>query len=100
MKILGSAHNQKEIQIKKFQKCNGIFLSPIFKIKKTNKVLNLHRFNRLSRINKTNIYALGGIAKNNIHKLKLLNIKGIGGISLFKKKPASERPVFLKNNFF
>ena len=100
IKILGSAHNQKEIQMKKFQKCNEIFLSPVFKITKNHNVLNLHRFNHLSRINKTNIYALGGIAENNFRKLKLLNIKGFGGISLFKKKPASERPVFLKNNFF
>jgi thiamine-phosphate pyrophosphorylase len=100
MKILGSAHNQKEIQIKKIQKCTAIFLSPVFKMEKANNVLNLHKFNYLSMINKVNIYALGGITENNIRKLKLLNIKGFGGISLFKKKPASKRPVFIKNNFF
>ena len=100
MKILGSAHNQKEIQIKKIQKCTAIFLSPVFKMEKANNVLNLHKFNYLSMINKVNIYALGGITENNIRKLKLLHIKGFGGISLFKKKPASKRPVFIKNNFF
>ena len=46
------------------------------------------------------IFALGGISEKNIHKLKLLSIKGIGGIRLFKKKPAFKRPVFIKNNFF
>ena len=100
MKILGSAHNQKEIQIKKIQKCTAIFLSPVFKMEKANNVLNLHKFNYLSMINKVSIYALGGITENNIRKLKLLHIKGFGGISSFKKKPASKRPVFIKNNFF
>ena len=51
-------------------------------------------------INKTKIFALGGISEKNIQKLKLLKIKGFGGINLFKKKPASKRPVFIKNNFF
>ena len=50
--------------------------------------------------NKIKIFALGGISEKNIQKLKLLKIKGFGGINLFKKKPASKRPVFIKNNFF
>ena len=54
----------------------------------------------LSHLNKTNILALGGISENNIRKLKLLSIKGFGGIRFFKKKPASKRPVFIKKNFF
>jgi thiamine-phosphate pyrophosphorylase len=32
--ILGSAHNQKEINTKISQNCNAIFLSPIFYVKK------------------------------------------------------------------
>ena len=51
-------------------------------------------------MNKKNILALGGITENNISKLKLLHIKGFGGIRIFKKKPALKRPVFIKNNFF
>ena len=50
--------------------------------------------------NNANILALGGISEYNIHKLKLLNIKGYGGIRMFKKKPAFKRPVFIKKNFF
>ena len=100
IKILGSAHNQKEIQKKISQKCSAIFLSPIFYIKKSKKFLGLHKFNYLSSRNKTNILALGGISESNIHKLKLLNIKGFGGIRMFKKKPAYKRPVFIKNNLF
>ncbi|HIF03719.1 MAG TPA: thiamine phosphate synthase, partial [Nitrospinaceae bacterium] len=39
-KILGSAHNQKEIHEKIKQRCEAIFLSPIFFIKKSNNFLN------------------------------------------------------------
>ena len=100
IKILGSAHNQKEIQKKIAQNCSAIFLSPIFYIKKSKKILGLHKFNYLTQSNNTNILALGGISESNIHKLKLLNIKGFGGIRMFKKKPAFIRPVFIKKNFF
>jgi len=100
LKILGSAHNQKEIHNKIMQNCNAIFLSPLFYVKKSKNFLGLHKFNYLSSINKTDILALGGISENNIRKLKLLYIKGFGGIRIFKKKPASKRPVFIKNNFF
>ena len=98
--ILGSAHNQKEIHRKIVQNCSAVFLSPLFYVKKSKDFLGLHQFNYLSYKNKTNILALGGISKNNIRKLKLLYTKGFGGISIFKKKPASKRPVFIKNNFF
>jgi len=100
IKILGSAHNQKEIQEKITQNCSAIFLSPIFYIEKSKKFLGLHKFNYLSHNNNANILALGGISEYNIHKLKLLNIKGYGGIRMFKKKPAFKRPVFIKKNFF
>jgi len=98
--IIGSAHNQKEIHKKVLQNCKAIFLSPLFYVKKSKNFLGLHKFNYLNYQNKVDIFALGGISENNIHKLKLLDIKGIGGIRLFKKKPASKRPVFIKNNLF
>ena len=98
--IIGSAHNQKEIHKKVSQNCKAIFLSPLFYVKKSKNFLGLHKFNYLSCLNKIDIFALGGISENNIRKLKLLDIKGIGGIRLFKKKPASKRPVFIKNNLF
>ena len=100
IKILGSAHNQSEIQKKVTQNCSAVFLSPIFYVEKSKKFLGLHRFNYLSCRNNTNILALGGISERNIQKLKLLNIKGFGGIRIFKKKPAYKKAGFLKNNFF
>jgi len=98
--IIGSAHNQREINEKVMQNCSAIFLSPIFYAKKKKEFHNIIKFNILSRKNKVDFFALGGITENNISKLKLLNIKGFGGITLFKKKPAFKRPVFLKNCFF
>ena len=100
IKILGSAHNQKEIHRKIIQNCSAVFLSPIFYMEKSKRFLGLHKFNYLSHQKNINILALGGISENNIHMLKLLNIKGFGGIRMFKKKPAFKRPVFIKNNFF
>ena len=86
IKILGSAHNQKEIQKKISQNCTTIFLSPIFYVEKSNKFLGIHKFNLLSRQNNISIFALGGINKNNFSKLKITKIEGFGGISIFKKK--------------
>ena len=98
--ILGSAHNQKEIKQKISQNCSAIFLSPLFYVRKSKKFLGLHKFNFLSSSNNINFFALGGISEKNIRKLKLLTVKGFGAVTLFKKKPAFKRPVFIKNNFF
>ena len=95
--IIGSAHNQKEIHNKIIQKCSAIFLSPIFYIKKSKRFLGLHKFNYLTKTNKINIFALGGINENNICKLQLLCIKGFGGIQLFKKKTGLREAGFYKN---
>ena len=92
--IIGSAHNQKEIKNKIDQKCEAIFLSPIFPILKSKKNLGIHKFNLLSRANKIHIFALGGINNENYLKLKISKIDGFGGFGFFKKKPAYKRPVF------
>ena len=97
--ILGSAHNQKEIQEKIEQNCKAIFLSPIFNVQKSKKFLDVSKFNFLTFENKISFLALGGINNENINKIKMLNINGIAGIRMFKKKPALKRPVFLKKNF-
>ena len=94
--ILGSAHNQKEINEKINQNCKIIFLSPLFNVKKSKYYLDIYKFNFLTLSNKSNFIALGGINLKNIRKLKMLHAKGFAGISIFKKKPAFKRPVFLK----
>ena len=92
--ILGSAHSQIEIQNKISQKCEAIFLSPIFPVLKAKKHLGIHKFNLLSQNSNIDILALGGINEYNCLKLKMIKIIGFGGITLFKKKPALKRPVF------
>ena len=84
-KIIGSAHNQKEIKKKLDQGCEAIFLSPLFKIAKNKKYLGVCRFKLLTRGYKNKFIALGGIRKKNINVLKMLNIYGMAGITYLKK---------------
>ena len=89
--VIGSAHNNNEILIKQKQGCNTIFLSPIFKVEKRKYYLDVVKFNLLTLNKKVKFIALGGVSKNNINKLNLLNnISGFAGISFFQKKTASQ----------
>ena len=95
--IIGSAHSQKEIHKKREQSCEAIFLSPIFYVKKSKTFLGLHKFNYLSSSNKIKILPLGGISENNIRKLKILSVRGFGGIRIFKKKTGLKEAGFYKD---
>tara|TARA_B100001029_G_C15028509_1_gene435265 strand:- start:830 stop:1360 length:531 start_codon:yes stop_codon:yes gene_type:complete len=81
-KIIGSAHNLKEIRIKELQNVNKIFLSSIFK--KNKNYLGINKFKLLSNLTKKKIVALGGISKKNKKLLNILNIKFFAGISYFE----------------
>ncbi len=81
-KIIGSAHNLKEIKIKQKQKVKKIFLSSLFK--KNKNYLGMNRFKLLSNLSNESIVALGGISKKNIKKLCLLKLKEFAGISYFE----------------
>ena len=82
-KILGSAHNLKEIKIKELQKTEEIFLSPLFK-KKMNKQLNIYRYLKLREITKMSDISLGGINNKNFKKLNMIKPIGFAGISYFQ----------------
>ena len=82
-KILGSAHNLKEIKIKELQNVSEIFLSPLFK-EKTNKRLDIYKYFNLRKITKMKDISLGGINEKNIKKLKLIRPFGFAGISYFE----------------
>ena len=84
-KILGSAHNINEIRYKELQKVNCIFLSPIFLTKKSNKFLGIFKFRNLANYTRKKVICLGGIRKNNLNKIKLLNSYGLSSVSLFKQ---------------
>ena len=81
-KIIGSAHNLKEIKIKELQKVDKIFLSSIFK--KNKNYLGINKFRNLSTLTKKNVVILGGITKNNIKLLNLLRSIEFAGISYFE----------------
>ena len=81
-KIVGSAHNLKEIRIKENQNVRKIFLSSLFK--KNKNFLGINRFKLLSKLTKKDIVVLGGITKENKKKLSLLNQYDFAGISYFK----------------
>ena len=87
--IIGSAHNFSEISLKKKQKCNEVFLSPIFKVNKYKKYLNISKFNLLALNSKIDCIALGGINQKNYKKIKLLKSKGFASISWAKKNGLS-----------
>ena len=73
-KLIGSAHDYKEIIIKEKQGVSLIFLSPIFKTNKNAKNLGIIKFKNLSNYTKKPVIALGGINNDNIKSLKLINL--------------------------
>ena len=83
--VLGSAHNLPQIRVKEKQGAECIFLAPLFLTKKSNNFLNVCNFKILSNQTNKKVIALGGLKKNNIGRIKLLNIHGYASISLFKK---------------
>ena len=80
--IAGSAHNLKEIKIKEKQMVKKIFLSSLFK--ENNNYLGINKFKLLAKLTKKDVVVLGGISKNNINKLKILNSFSFAGISYFE----------------
>ena len=84
-KLVGGAHNQKEVNIKKLQKVKEIFISPIFKYK-SKAPLGIHKSFNFFKDNSYEKIALGGINKKNINLLSMTKFIGVAGISFFKKK--------------
>ena len=81
-KILGSAHNLREIRIKEKQKAEKIFLSSLFR--KNKNFLGINKFRLLSNLTKKKIVVLGGVSKERLIKLNHLNISEFAGISYFE----------------
>jgi thiamine-phosphate pyrophosphorylase len=81
-KIIGSAHNLKEIRIKEIQNVKKIMLSSLFK--KNKNYLGINKFKLLSKLTKKKVVVLGGVSAKNIKKLSLLNQSDFAGISFFE----------------
>jgi len=80
--VIGSAHNQLEYIQKLNQGCSMIMLSPIFYNPKFshNKILNIIKFNLISKNWKIKIGALGGVMykEKNLKKVNLSKAMSIG----------------------
>ena len=83
-KVIGSAHNTREINIKIQQGVEEIFISPIFKKKKS--YLGIYGFLKYRLKYKKKLIALGGVSSNNIKYLENINAHGFAAINYFKKK--------------
>ena len=81
-KIVGSAHNLKQIRIKESQGVEKIFLSSVFK--KNKNFLGINKFKLLSKLTNKSTVVLGGISNSNLKKLKLLQHSDFAGISYFE----------------
>ena len=97
--ILGSAHNIKEFQKKKAQGVKYLFLSPLFKTKKSKNYLDIHKFNNLQKLTNVKVIALGGINQNNYKKIRLINCFGMASISYIKMSPKIDDLLKIENGF-
>ena len=88
-KLIGSAHNFKEISLKTKQGCKVILFSKLFLVSYNKKApfLGVVKFNNFLKINK-NLIPLGGISLNNLNNLNNIGSKGVAILSEVKKKPA------------
>jgi thiamine-phosphate pyrophosphorylase len=81
-KIIGSAHNLKEVRIKEKQNVSKIFLSSLFK--KNKNFLGMNKFKLLSKLTNKDVVVLGGVSEKNKKKLSLLDKYDFAGISYFE----------------
>ena len=90
LEIIGSAHNIKEVALKKKQGCKFILFSKLFLVNYDKKApfLGIIKFNNFLKINKS-LIPLGGINSGNLNSLSLINSKGFALMSEVKKKPAN-----------
>ena len=87
--IIGSAHNFKEILLKKKQGCSFVLLSKLFIVNyaKSSSHLGVLKFNNISKNSKMKI-PLGGISLGNLNCLKNVHSEGFAILTEVKKKPA------------
>jgi len=94
--VIGSAHNLKEINLKKKQGCKKVILSRLFE---TNyiykkKFLGIVRYNTLAYASNVVTIALGGIRTKNLNSLKMVSSNFIALLSEVKKKPTITSRLF------
>ncbi len=90
-KIIGSAHNIKELEIKKLQGCSSIVFSRLFETSYKYKkgFLGVVKFNLLKLSRKENLIPLGGIRLSNLNKLNTVRCNSIALSSEIREKPTA-----------
>lgn len=96
LKIIGSAHNIKEINLKILQGCTKILLSRLFKTSYENKPghFGVIKYNLTNLLYKSDLIPLGGIRLDNLNKLKIVECNSFAILSEVKKKPAITNRLF------
>ncbi len=89
-KIIGSAHNIKELNIKLLQGCSTVIFPRLFKVSSPLKkgFMGVVKFNLFRLTRKENLVPLGGINLSNLNKLKMVKSDSFALLSEIKKKPA------------
>ena len=89
-KIIGAAHNQKELDLKIKQGCEVVIFSRLFRTNYSYKSghLGVHKFNIISLRSKAKLVPLGGINIKNLSKLNSVLSESFACLSAIKKKPA------------
>ena len=89
-KIIGSAHNYKEIFEKIKQGCESVIFSKLFIVNYDKKLphLGLVKYNKFLNYFNKKLIPLGGINDQNLNKMKLISSEGFALLSEVKKKPA------------
>ena len=87
--VIGSAHNIKELNLKKLQGCSSIIFSRLFETSYKYKkgFLGVVKFNLLRLSRKENLIPLGGIRLSNLNKLSTVKCDSIALSSEIIKKP-------------
>ena len=95
-KVIGSAHNFREINQKIKQGCGVIILSRLFKTDYLGKedFYGPIKFNLITQKYLINLIPLGGIRNSNLLRLNNLNAKGFAILSEAKKKPTITSRLF------
>jgi thiamine monophosphate synthase len=90
-KIIGSAHNVNEINLKKKQGCDYILFSKLFMVDYQKKAphLGLIKFNKFVNSISKKLIPLGGIKISNLNYMKNIKSEGFALLSEVKKKPAN-----------
>ena len=90
-KVIGAAHNQREIDIKIKQGCKIIIYSRLFETINPNKKghLGVQKFNIISLRSRTKLVPLGGINIKNLSKLRSVVSESFACLSAVKKKPTN-----------